>query len=83
MLSLPLTHRQPLTRITHTPETLNHEPYAISHEQPLQERLQHPALTLECCASQGLPGGWEEGKTADGKAFFIDHNSATTHWELR
>ena len=40
-------------------------------------------LTWEGCAWQGLPGGWEEGEKADGKAFFIDHNSATTHWELR
>ena len=32
--------------------------------------------------SIALPKGWEQQKTADGKIFYVDHNTKTTHWEL-
>ncbi|KAJ1471697.1 hypothetical protein T484DRAFT_1915933, partial [Baffinella frigidus] len=38
-------------------------------------------ITLD--TSKGLPGGWEKGSTPDGTPFYIDHNSRSTHWELR
>ena len=28
-----------------------------------------------------LPPGWEEKKTPDGKPYYVDHNTKTTHWE--
>lgn len=29
-----------------------------------------------------LPPGWEQKATADGKQYFVDHNTKTTHWSL-
>ena len=28
-----------------------------------------------------LPSGWEVKMTPDGKPFYIDHNTASTHWQ--
>ena len=28
-----------------------------------------------------LPPGWEEKRTPDGKPYYVDHNTKTTHWE--
>lgn len=33
-------------------------------------------------AGGALPPGWEEKRTPDGRRFFIDHNTQSTHWEL-
>jgi hypothetical protein len=32
--------------------------------------------------NRGLPAGWERAETAEGKEYFIDHNTKTTHWKL-
>jgi len=32
-------------------------------------------------ATSALPAGWEERKAPDGRAYFVDHNTHTTHWE--
>merc|ERR1711934_54837 len=29
-----------------------------------------------------LPAGWEQRQTADGKTFYVDHNTKQTHWAL-
>jgi hypothetical protein len=31
--------------------------------------------------SEGLPKGWEQKVTADGKIVYVDHNTGTTQWE--
>ena len=31
--------------------------------------------------SEGLPKGWEQKVTADGKIVYVDHNTGTTHWD--
>ncbi|KAI9728740.1 MAG: hypothetical protein M1828_002846 [Chrysothrix sp. TS-e1954] len=37
--------------------------------------------TGETTAGTGeLPGGWEERHTAEGRAYFVDHNTRTTTW---
>mmetsp|Transcript_4534 Transcript_4534/g.5573 ORF Transcript_4534/g.5573 Transcript_4534/m.5573 type:complete len:115 (-) Transcript_4534:613-957(-) len=29
-----------------------------------------------------LPAGWQELRTDDGRTYYIDHNTKTTHWNL-
>lgn len=31
---------------------------------------------------QQLPAGWQQRVTADGRPFFVDHNTQQTHWQL-
>jgi hypothetical protein len=31
--------------------------------------------------SEGLPKGWEQKVTDDGKIVYVDHNTKTTHWD--
>ncbi len=28
-----------------------------------------------------LPTGWEQKISPDGKAYYVDHNTRTTHWQ--
>lgn len=39
----------------------------------------HPA-PMEAVPPAGLPLGWERSTAPDGRVFFIDHNTQTTHW---
>ena len=39
----------------------------------------HPA-PMEAVPPAGLPPGWERSTAPDGRVFFIDHNTQTTHW---
>lgn len=39
----------------------------------------HPA-PMEAVPPAGLPLGWERSTAPDGRMFFIDHNTQTTHW---
>jgi hypothetical protein len=32
--------------------------------------------------NQSLPVGWEECQTPEGKTYYMDHNTETTHWSL-
>ncbi|KAJ8603633.1 hypothetical protein CTAYLR_007580 [Chrysophaeum taylorii] len=29
---------------------------------------------------QAMPAGWEEKRTVDGRVYYVDHNTKTTHW---
>eukprot|EP01063_Lacrimia_lanifica_P018662 TRINITY_DN25572_c0_g1_i1.p1 TRINITY_DN25572_c0_g1~~TRINITY_DN25572_c0_g1_i1.p1 ORF type:complete len:1100 (+),score=269.39 TRINITY_DN25572_c0_g1_i1:90-3302(+) len=40
-----------------------------------------PAGSKPSDDNDGLPQGWEENVTDDGRVYFIDHNSQTTTWE--
>jgi len=33
-------------------------------------------------AVQPLPAGWEMRRTLEGKVYYVDHNTKTTHWNL-
>ena len=30
----------------------------------------------------GMPAGWEMRFTVSGKAYYVDHNTRKTHWQL-
>ena len=66
-----------------------YKPGAASHQlrsQPLQppSALAGPRVAQAPPPAYGaapLPPGWEEKKTPDGKPYYVDHNTKTTHWE--
>ena len=39
-------------------------------------------LNLTLTQIEGLPPGWELKLSPDGAAFYVDHNTKTTHWHL-
>jgi len=40
----------------------------------------HPPSPLVVAAAGGLPHGWEEAYTAQGRKYYIDHNTQSTSW---
>jgi hypothetical protein len=48
------------------------------------KRRSGPTQPTECTESQpaaAMPAGWECKRTPEGLAYFVDHNTRTTHWE--
>ena len=66
--------------IQNTPPPQNQQLYG---SQPLQEpptkKSGPPGLDVP---SMRLPRGWEIRETSDGRFYYVDHNTKTTHWKL-
>eukprot|EP00048_Salpingoeca_helianthica_P009549 m.136963 g.136963 ORF g.136963 m.136963 type:complete len:989 (+) comp14893_c1_seq13:145-3111(+) len=39
-----------------------------------------PATPAAAASSTALPPGWEERQTPEGRVFYVDHTTRTTHW---
>jgi hypothetical protein len=48
-------------------------------QQPPQQNEHAPGLDVP---SMRLPRGWEIRETSDGRFYYVDHNTKTTHWKL-
>ena len=46
-----------------------------------QERIEKENALLAREYAEPLPEGWERRVWRDGRAFYIDHNTQTTHWK--
>jgi len=51
------------------------------HPSPNQA-VDHQAQEGETntAGSGSLPAGWEEQRTPDGRLYYVDHNTRSTHW---
>lgn len=56
---------------------------AMAAPMPQQQQAPPPAYPAPPPAYEEppLPPGWEEKKMPDGRVYYIDHNTKSTHWE--
>ena len=58
--------------------------YAQPQQYEQQQQQQYappPQQAAPPSYESPLPPGWEEKKTPDGKPYYVDHNTKSTHWE--
>ncbi|KAH3761047.1 hypothetical protein Pelo_7115 [Pelomyxa schiedti] len=77
--AFPAQNSQPFPTQTQQPQQILQQtttvPMATATPTPT------PATTAPT-ASTGLPPGWQETTDSQGRKFYIDHNTKTTHWTL-
>ena len=58
-------------------------PQPVSYARPAAPRPAQPAMPLPAVPRPppaALPPGWQRMLTADGREYFVDHNTQTTSW---
>merc|ERR1712194_936747 len=53
-----------------------------SYQAPMAVLHQSPPNHSYGNQTQRLPPGWEQRLHADGRTYYVDHNTQTTHWAL-
>lgn len=53
----------------------------VQPARPVQPRPNPPKPVFSKVEQQNLPAGWEAKKDHNGRVFYVDHNTRTTHWK--
>ncbi|KCV68463.1 hypothetical protein H696_04757 [Fonticula alba] len=64
-------------KIRHSVVKIN-RPQSSQPRNPIQPP---PSSTMSQSNNVPLPRGWEMRRTPDGRPYYVDHNTRTTHWE--
>jgi len=53
----------------------------VQPARPVQPRPSPPKPVFSKVEQQNLPAGWEAKKDHNGRVFYVNHNTRTTHWK--
>jgi hypothetical protein len=53
---------------------------SLSQSHPYTSQPSHVSMTSSTTARVVLPPGWEQRTDGEGKVYYVDHHTKTTHW---